>query len=49
MIDEVYEYMMLKLKDILKQSSSVSITTDAAKMPTGVTYVAITGHWISSG
>ena len=41
MIDELYEDMMLKLKDMLKQSSSVSLTTDAAKMPTG--------DWISSG
>ncbi|KAL5478061.1 hypothetical protein EMCRGX_G024938 [Ephydatia muelleri] len=49
MIDELYEDMMLKLKDMLKQSSSVSLTTDAAKMPTGDSYVAITGHWISSG
>ena len=49
MIDELYEDMMLKLKDMLKQSSSVSFTTDAAKMPTGDSYVAITGHWISSG
>ena len=32
MIDELYEDMMLKLKDMLKQSSSVSLTTDAAKM-----------------
>ena len=49
MIDELYEDMMLKLKDMLKQSSSVSLTTDAAKMPTGLSYSAITGHWISSG
>ena len=49
MIDESYEDMMLKLKDMLKQSSSVSLTTAAAKMPTGDSYVAITGHWISSG
>ena len=48
MIDELYEDM-LKLKDMLKQSSSVSLTTEAAKMPTGDSYVAITGHWISSG
>eukprot|EP00731_Ephydatia_muelleri_P037636 Em0525g2a len=49
MIDELHEDMMLKLKDMLKQSSSVSLTTDAAKMPTGLSYSAITGHWISSG
>ena len=49
MIDELYEDMILKLKDMLKQSSSVSLTTDAAKMPTGLSYSAITGHWISSG
>ena len=48
MIDELYEDM-LKLKDMLKQSSSVSLITEAAKMPTGDSYVAITGHWISSG
>ena len=35
MIDELYEDMMMKLKDMLKQSNSVSLTTDAAKMPTG--------------
>ena len=32
MIDELYVDMMLQLKDMLKQSSSVSLTTDAAKM-----------------
>eukprot|EP00731_Ephydatia_muelleri_P026559 Em0018g659a len=48
MIDELYEEMMMKLKDMMKQSNSVSLTTDAAKMPTGDSYVAITGHWISS-
>ena len=48
MIDELYEDMMMKLKDMLKQSNSVSLTTDAAKMPTDDSYVAITGHWISS-
>ena len=49
MIGELFENMMLKLKDMQKQSSSVSITTDAAKMPTGDSYVANTGHWVSSG
>ena len=50
MIDELYEDIMMKLKDMLKQSNSVSLqyTTDAAKMPTGDSYVAITGHWINS-
>ena len=48
MIDELYEEMMMKLKDMMKQSNSVSLTTDAAKMPTGDSYVAITGHSISS-
>ena len=33
LIDELYEDMMFKLKDMLKQSSSVSLTTDAANMP----------------
>ena len=33
MIDELYEDMTLKLKDMLKQSSSVSLITDTAKMP----------------
>ena len=49
MIDELYEDMMLKLKDMLKRSSSVSHTTDAAKMPTGDSYVAITSHSMNSG
>ena len=49
MIDELYEDVMLKLKDMLKQSSSVSLTKDAAKMSIVDSYVAITGHWISSG
>ena len=49
MIDELYEDMMLKLKDMLKRSSSVSHTTDAAKLPTGDSYVAITSHWMNSG
>ena len=49
MIDELHEGMMMKLKDMLiMQSNSVSLTTDAAKMPTGDSYVAITGHWIGN-
>ena len=40
--------MMVKLKALLQQSTSVYLTTDAAKMPTGDSYVAVTGHWISS-
>ena len=31
----------MKLKDVLKQSNSVSLTTDAAKIPAGDSYVAI--------
>ena len=34
-IDELNEDMMMKLKDMFKQSNSVSLTTDAAKLPTG--------------
>ena len=48
MVDELYAAMMVKLKALLQQSTSVSLTTDAAKMPTGDSYVAVTGHWISS-
>ena len=48
MVVELYAAMMVKLKAILQQSTSVSLTTDAAKMPTGDSYVAVTGHWISS-
>ena len=38
---------LVKLKTLLQQSTSVSLTTDAAKMPTGDSYVAVTCHWIS--
>ena len=48
MVDELYAAMMVKLKALLQQSTSVSLTTDAAKMPTGDSYIAVTGHWISS-
>ena len=48
MVDELYAAMMVKLKALLQQSTPVSLTTDAAKMPTGDSYVAVTGHWISS-
>ena len=50
MVDELYAAMMVKLKALLQQSTSVSLTTDTAKMPTGDSYVAVTaaGHWISS-
>ena len=46
-IDETHAKMLFKLKVLLQQSSSVSLTTDAAKMPTGDSYVAVTCHWIS--
>ena len=48
MVDELYAAMMVKFKALLLQSTSVSLTTDAAKMPTGDSYVAVTGHWIRS-
>ena len=48
MVDELHATMMVKLKALLQQSTSVSLTTDAAKMPTRDSYVAVTGHWISS-
>ena len=35
MVNELYAAMMVKLKALLQQSTSVSLTTDAAKMPTG--------------
>eukprot|EP00731_Ephydatia_muelleri_P003133 Em0001g3133a len=46
-IDETHAIMLVKLKALLQQSFSVSLTTDAAKMPTGDYYVAVTCHWIS--
>ena len=48
MVDELYAAMMVKLKALLQQSTSVFLTTDAAKMPTGDSCIAVTGHWISS-
>ena len=38
--DGIYAKMLLRLKALLQQSTSVSLTTDAAKMPTGGSYVA---------
>ena len=38
------EKMLLRLKALLQQSTSVSLTTDAAKMLTGDSYVAVTCH-----
>ena len=40
--------MLLRLKALLQQTTSVSLTTDVAKMPTGDFYVAVTCHWIST-
>ena len=48
LIDDIYAKMLLRLKALLQQSTSVSLTTDAAKMPTGDSYVAVTCHWISA-
>ena len=48
MTDDLFATMMAKLKALLYQSTSVSLTTDAAKMLTGDSYVAVTCHWISS-
>ena len=49
LIDDIYAKMLLRLKALLQQSTSVSLTTDAARMPTGDSYmyVAVTCHWIS--
>lgn len=48
LIDNIYAKMLLRLKALLQQSTSVSLTTDAAKMPTGDSNVAVTCHWIST-
>ena len=48
LIDDIYAKMLLRLKALLQQSTSVLLTTDAAKMPTGDSYVAVTCHWISA-
>ena len=46
-LNYIYANMLLRLKALLQQSTSVSLTTDAAKMPTGDSYVAVTCQWIS--
>ena len=48
LIDDMYAKMLLRFKALLQQSTSVSLTTDAAKMPTGDSYVAVTCHWMST-
>ena len=49
MVDEFYATMMVKLKALLPQSTSVSLTTDVAKMLTGDSYVAVTGYRFRMG
>ena len=44
LIDDIYAKVLLRLKALLQQSTSVSLTTDAAKMPTGDSYLAVTCH-----
>ncbi|KAL5517431.1 hypothetical protein EMCRGX_G002974 [Ephydatia muelleri] len=48
LLDDMYAKMLLRFKALLQQSTSVSLTTDAAKMPTGDSYVAVTCHWMST-
>eukprot|EP00731_Ephydatia_muelleri_P024124 Em0016g395a len=48
LIDDIYAKMLLRLKALLQQSTSVLLATDAAKMLTGDSYVAVTCHWISA-
>ena len=48
LINDIYAKMLHRLKALLQQSTSVSLTTDAARMPTGDFYVAVTCYWIST-
>ena len=48
LIYDINAKMLLRLKALLQQSTSVSLTTDAAKMPTGDSHAAVTCDWIST-
>ncbi|KAL5496198.1 hypothetical protein EMCRGX_G012436 [Ephydatia muelleri] len=46
LIDHQYQNMLTKIKMLMANAPSVSITTDAASMHTGDSYVAVTAHWL---
>eukprot|EP00731_Ephydatia_muelleri_P017432 Em0010g530a len=46
LIDHQYQNMLTKIKMLMANAPSVSITTDAAFMHTGDSYVAVTAHWL---
>eukprot|EP00731_Ephydatia_muelleri_P001200 Em0001g1200a len=48
LIDMQYENVLKKIKAMIADAVSVSITTDAASMHTGDSYFAITAHWLDS-
>eukprot|EP00731_Ephydatia_muelleri_P034762 Em0075g15a len=48
LIDAQYEKALSKIKTLLFAATSVSITTDAATMHTGDSYVTVTAHWLDA-
>ncbi|KAL5479612.1 hypothetical protein EMCRGX_G023159 [Ephydatia muelleri] len=48
LIDAQYDMVLSKMKVLWASATSVSITTDAATMHTGDSYVAVTAHWLDA-
>eukprot|EP00731_Ephydatia_muelleri_P025579 Em0017g662a len=48
LIDVQYENVLRKIKAMMANAVSVSITTDAASMHTGDSYIAVTAHWLDA-
>eukprot|EP00731_Ephydatia_muelleri_P006854 Em0003g1102a len=48
LIDAKYKEALSKIKTLLFAATSVSITTDAATMHTGDSYVTVTAHWLDA-
>ena len=36
----------IQIVSSVKRATSISLTTDSATLPTGESFVAVTGHWI---
>ena len=37
---------LMQVVSSVKRATSISLTTDSATLPTGESFVAVTGHWI---
>ena len=41
-----YRFPIPQVASSVKHATSISLTTDSATLPTGESFIAVTGHWI---